>query len=134
MGKSCEKRFPLAKCLVRLLVHCWLLFSLPTTVVRGVVQETEQLPSGPGQKPFDVTRHSVPLKEIKSGRVTKDGIPALIHPAFVSAKEGDKFLLSWNRVLGVTRDGISKAYPIKILNWHEVVSDTIADTPIVISY
>ncbi len=83
---------------------------------------------------FDVTRHNIPLEEIRGGGPPKDGIPSLTNPQFVSAKEGNKFLLSWDRVLGVEHSGVAKAYPIKILNWHEVVNDTIADKPIAVSW
>lgn len=83
---------------------------------------------------FDVTRHNIPLEEIRGGGPPKDGIPSLTNPQFVSAKEAGKFLLSWDRVLGVEHNGVAKAYPIKILNWHEVVNDTIADKPIAVSW
>ena len=90
--------------------------------------------AGPRQKPFDVTRHIIPLKEIRDGGPPKNGIPALSNPRFVSAKEGNKFLIQWDRVLGVEYHGVAKAYPIKILNWHEVVNDTIADKPLMVSW
>ncbi len=54
-------------------------------------------------------------------------------PKFVSAEEAG-FLLSWDRVLGIVHNGVAKAYPIKILNWHEVVNDTVAGKPITISW
>jgi hypothetical protein len=41
-----------------------------------VAQQQLYLPSGAG-KPFDVTRHSVPVNEIVGGGPPKDGIPAL---------------------------------------------------------
>ena len=56
------------------------------------------------------------------------------NPEFVSAEQGDRFLLSWDRVLGVEYNGVAKAYPIKILNWHEVVNDRIGDKPIAVSW
>jgi hypothetical protein len=34
-------------------------------------------------RPFDVTKHSVPIEELRSG-LPKDGIPAIAHPKFVS--------------------------------------------------
>ena len=99
---------------------------------RGAPDE-KKLPDGRGGA-FDVTRHSVPLEDIVAGGPPKDGIPALTDPSFVSAKEADKFLRSWDRVLGVEHRGVAKAYPIKILNWHEVVNDTIADKPLTVSW
>ncbi len=99
---------------------------------RGAPQ-AEKLPDGRGGA-FDVTRHNIPLKDIEAGGPPKDGIPALTDPSFVSAKKADKFLKSWERVLGVEHKGVTKAYPIKILNWHEVVNDTIADKLLAVSW
>ena len=95
--------------------------------------QSQKLPDGRGGA-FDVTRHNIPLGEIRGGGPPKDGIPSLTNPQFVSAKEAGKFLLSWDRVLGVEHNGVAKAYPIKILNWHEVVNDSIADKPIAVSW
>jgi hypothetical protein len=67
---------------------------------------------------FDLSRHSVPLNEIKSGGPPKDGIPAILKPEFVSAeKAGKTFLKNSDRVLGIEVKRVAKAYPIKILNW-----------------
>ena len=95
--------------------------------------QSERLPDGRGGA-FDVTRHSIRLEEIQSGGPPKDGIPSLTDPEFVSVKEGNRFLVSWDRVLGVVHEGVAKAYPIKILNWHEVVNDEIAGKPIAVSW
>ena len=99
----------------------------------GAPPKSKKLQDGRGGT-FDVTRHNIPLEEIVAGGPPKDGIPALTNPSFVSAKEADKFLRSWDRVLGVEHRGVAKAYPIKILNWHEVVNDTIADRNLTVSW
>ena len=36
---------------------------------------------------FDLSKHSVPLKEILSGGPPKDGIPAILAPVFVPARK-----------------------------------------------
>ncbi len=90
--------------------------------------------AGKGQRPFDVTVHSVPLEEIKGGGPPRDGIPALNRPRFVSAAEANKFLRSKDRVLGVAMGSAAKAYPIKILNWHEVVNDDLAGRAAVVTW
>ncbi|MGH9709458.1 MAG: DUF3179 domain-containing (seleno)protein, partial [Candidatus Acidiferrales bacterium] len=79
------------------------------------------IPAGPGQRPFDATRHLIPLGDIQSGGPPKDGIPALDHPAFTSAAHADQILKPKDIVLGVEFGGTAKAYPVRILNWHEVV-------------
>ncbi|MGE3151994.1 MAG: DUF3179 domain-containing protein [Nitrospiraceae bacterium] len=82
---------------------------------------------------FDLTRHSVPLDQIVDGGPGKDGIPAILQPQFVPAAEAT-FLSDGDRVLGLTLGHDAKAYPIKILNWHEIVNDSVGGKPIVVTY
>ncbi len=82
---------------------------------------------------FDLSDSTVDVSQIRHGGTGKDGIPALDQPKFIPAEEA-KFLKRRDRVLGVYRNGVAKAYPIKILDWHEVVNDKFADEAIVVSY
>ena len=82
---------------------------------------------------FDLTRHSVPLDQLVDGGPGKDGIPAILTPTFISAT-GATFLRDEDRVLGLTAGTEAKAYPVKILNWHEIVNDTIGGKAIVVTY
>ena len=76
---------------------------------------------------FTIENAIIPQDEILSGGPSKDGIPALFDPKFISAKDAH-YLDSSDRVIGIKFDGIAKAYPINILNWHEVVNDEINNT------
>lgn len=82
---------------------------------------------------FNVDNAIVPQQEILSGGPPKDGIPAILEPKFVPPAEAD-FLNESDDVIGVTIGNETRAYPIKILNWHEVVNDTINDVPIVVTF
>ena len=82
---------------------------------------------------FDLSRSSIPRDEILSGGPPKDGIPALTDPEFISVEDVD-FLRPWDRVLGIELNGESKAYPILILNWHELVNDQLEGVYFLISY
>jgi hypothetical protein len=82
---------------------------------------------------FTLDNAIVPQKEILTGGPPKDGIPALLKPKFVNAVKAD-FLSPEDQVIGVVLYGQPKAYPIKILNWHEVVNDYAGDTPIVVTF
>jgi hypothetical protein len=82
---------------------------------------------------FDFSKHSIPLNEIQSGGPPKDGIPALLKPKFLEAMKAG-YLMDKDRVLAVAEGGEAKAYPIRILNWHEVINDEINGKPILISY
>lgn len=83
---------------------------------------------------FDTSRHSIPVDEIFSGGPPKDGIPALSQPKFVATKRANGFMKDEDRVLGMARNGRAKAYPIKILNWHEIVNDTIGQQAVVVTF
>ena len=89
--------------------------------------------SGQPSQEFDFSKHSVPLDQILSGGPPKDGIPAILKPTFIKAAEAG-FLNEQDRILGLVEGGEAKAYPIKILNWHEIVNDTLAGKPVVVTY
>ena len=82
---------------------------------------------------FDYSDALVPAREILWGGVPRDGIPAINNPTFIEAAEAD-FLNDADRVLGLTRNGIAKAYPIRIMDRHEIVNDWFGDEPIVVTY
>ncbi len=81
---------------------------------------------------FELTNLLIPFDEIRKGGPPKDGIPSIDKPKFLEAK--DAFLKPGDLVVGVRSDGESKAYPIKILNWHEIVNDEIENMSIAVTY
>lgn len=83
-------------------------------------------------KGFDLSNSSIPIGEIKDGGPPKDGIPSIDKPKFVNSKKA--ILADDDRVLGVKENGIAKAYPIKIMNYHEIVNDHFEDQPVVVTY
>lgn len=76
----------------------------------------------------DLTQH------IQSGGPPKDGIPPIDRPKYVSAADADKFLKSKDIVFGLNRHGVVKAYPQKILVWHEIVNDEVKGEKIAVTY
>lgn len=82
---------------------------------------------------FDVTDALVPKSQIEHGGPPRDGIPALTRPSMRFASEVD-YLKPTDRVLALSLGGESRAYPIRILNWHEVVNDSVGGRGVVISY
>src|SRR5437773_8993216 len=104
----------------------------PLSIIRE--PKTVLLPAGPGQKPFDVTRHTIPLDEIEDGGPARDGIPAIFHPIFARAGAVQYSLRDADRILGVYLNGEAKAYPVQILNYHELVNDSISGRPILVSW
>ena len=82
---------------------------------------------------FDLSDSLIPTEKIKPGGPPRDGIPSIDNPKFVKPADVN-FLKDKERVIGVYRNGLAKAYPIKILNWHEIVNDRYGEEAIVISY
>ena len=82
---------------------------------------------------FNLDNAIVPRNQILAGGPPKDGIPAILKPKFIEPGQAD-FLADNDQVIGVDVNGVAKAYPINILNWHEVVNDTVNDMPIAVTF
>lgn len=68
-----------------------------------------------------------------------DGIPALRLPSITNFRERDVInglyhLKDSDEVIVVKVNGQLRLYPIAILNYHEIINDTVGGTPIAISY
>ena len=89
----------------------------------------------------------VPADQLERS-VPRDGIPAIVEPAFapdwsgVELETRDLFgnektirprLGDDERVIGVERVGAGRAYPLKLLRWHELVNDDLGG-PLLVSY
>lgn len=82
---------------------------------------------------WNFAKHSIPLEDIMSGGPPKDGIPALLKPAFVKASEAD-YMRDNEKVVGLELNGIARAYPTRILSWHESINDTFGELPVLVSW
>jgi len=82
---------------------------------------------------FDLSDISVSQDDIFQGGPPREGIPAIDAPKFVQADAVD-FISDDDRVLGVEINGVARAYPIRILNWHEIVNDKIGDVSFSVTY
>lgn len=89
--------------------------------------------NSPSKNGFDLSNASIPVEKILSGGPGKDGIPAIDHPVLVDKDQAD-FIKDSDRVLALTIGSVAKAYPINILNWHEIVNDKIGDQAFVVTY
>ena len=69
------------------------------------------------------------LDEIRWGGVVQDGIPPLRNPKMLSAKQAN-YLEDSNVVFGIKINGDARAYPKRILAWHEMFVDTIGGVDI----
>ena len=81
----------------------------------------------------DFSRHAVAYEEIFSGGPPKDGIPAIDRPSFVPVTE-TRDLPPQEPVISIEVHGQARAYPLRILIWHEIVNDTVGGTPIAVTW
>ena len=81
----------------------------------------------------DFSQHSVDLGEIMSGGPPKDGIPSIDNPKFVPVSEMTE-LAETEPVIGLAIGGAARAYPLRILTWHEIVNDTLGGVPVAVTY
>ena len=82
----------------------------------------------------DWSKHSVPLSEITSGGPSRDEIPPLDSPKFVSPAEAAGWVKGREPVVVFSLGSEHRAYPIQILIWHEIVNDQVGDTPVTITF
>ncbi len=91
---------------------------LLTVLLHGAPSAAEPVRTG-----FVLEPASIPASEILAGGPARDGIPALDRPVTFAAAQAD-----WSDdelVLGVVVAGQARAYPVALLNWHELVNDTL---------
>lgn len=82
----------------------------------------------------DFSQHNVPYSEILSGGVPRDGIPPIYKPQFGTVSQADSWLTDKEPVAALEIGSERRAYPLRILIWHEIVNDTISGIPVAITY
>ena len=107
----------------------------PSPETTGPIQSTprEDVPSAL-RDPFG-SGHPEPLVDLDEiqGIVPPDAIPALEDPAFEPAAEVG-WLAPVEPVLALEINGDARAYPLRIMTWHELVNGTVGGVPVTVSY
>jgi len=83
---------------------------------------------------FTFSPSQIDPNQIVSGGPPKDGIPALTNPSVETAKLAGRWLNDGDQILGIVINSKARAYPIRILNWHEIVNDQIGKELLVVTY
>ena len=91
---------------------------------------------------FDLTTCLVPQNQIAPAMKYRDMVPVLDNPRHaaaaaiqeINAQQHGKYLVSSDQVVGVQIDGASRAYPISVLNVHDIINDTLGGRPIAVTY
>ena len=81
----------------------------------------------------DFEQRSIEYSEIMSGGPPKDGIPSIDNPKFVPVAEMTD-LAATEPVVGLVVNGDARAYPLRILTWHEIVNDVVGGVPVAVTY
>ena len=73
------------------------------------------------------------FEEVTWGGVRKDGIPSLDNPLLIPAAEAD-YLVDDDLVFGVSINGDTRAYPLRIMGWHEMFNEKIGGVHLALAY
>lgn len=84
-------------------------------------------------KKTDFKKTSIDFSQIMSGGPPKDGIPSIDKPIFKPISDiktlGDK-----EPVITLKIGDDTRAYPLRILIWHEIVNDVVGGIPVAVTY
>ncbi|MSQ14544.1 MAG: DUF3179 domain-containing protein [Dehalococcoidia bacterium] len=78
-------------------------------------------------------KHRIPIDKIVWGGVRKDAIPALTNPKMIDPQDAG-YLTPEEPVFGVSINGDHRAYPLRIMDWHELFNDVVGGVPVSLSY
>ena len=79
-------------------------------------------------------KKTVPFEEIISGGPPRDGIPPIYEPSFQGVDEASEWLPDSEPVLVHQQGEEVRAYPYRILIWHEIVNDEIDDKSFIATF
>ncbi len=82
---------------------------------------------------FDVSGALIDVDEILAGGPPRDGIPSIDNPKFLAIDAVD-YLRDDDIVVGVRVGDTNRAYPLRILIWHEIVNDEVEGKPVAVTY
>ena len=81
----------------------------------------------------DFDKRSIELSEIVTDGPIRDSILPIDNPKFVPVADAGH-IGAFEPVVSVTIDGHARAYPLRILLWHEIVNDVVGGVPLLVSY
>ncbi|MDD5719835.1 MAG: DUF3179 domain-containing (seleno)protein [Candidatus Krumholzibacteria bacterium] len=121
-------------------------FAAAAAVQLGEVRRSRTQPRvGDGKDPatygFDLANLTVPARWLAAA-MPRDALAPLDHPPLLTASgvdslnraERGKYLVSDDLVIGVAAGGAARAYPLRVLNWHEVANDTVGGVPVAVAW
>ena len=106
-------------------MQSFILFIILSGIVPDVYAQTKN--------GFDLSNASIEYEKIFSGGPPRDGIPSIDKPKFITTHKVD-FLKDDDIVIGLVRGEKARAYPTRILVWHEIVNDVINGDALAVTY
>jgi len=86
-----------------------------------------------GWEQTDFTKTSIEFSEIQQGGPPKDGIPSIDKPEFSNLSEA-KNIGAKEPVITLEIGGEARAYPLRVMIWHEIVNDRFGDIPVTVTF
>ena len=91
---------------------------------------------------FDLSNLNVPRDLLVASGLPRDGQEAMNDPKFDDITVIDQLaknpwravVVSDDAVIGVSINGDDRAYPIRYVNWHEIINDTVGGVPIAVTF
>ena len=81
----------------------------------------------------DFSKTNIDFEEIITDGPRRDQIPPIFFPRYIPIKDASG-IGETEPVVSVIINGDARAYPLRILLWHEIVNDTIGGVPVLVSY
>lgn len=82
----------------------------------------------------DFTGAKVAKEDLLQGCLGKDCIKSIDEPKFETTTQANAWLKDDDRVFAINYDGVARAYPQRIMNWHEIVNDEVNGVPIMVTF
>jgi len=96
------------------------------------------LPEGPSAlDTYEASEFPPPLidaAQIISGGPPPDGIPSIDDPSFIPVIDNLDLLPAQEPVVALVVGGDARAYPARIMIWHEIVNDVVGGVPVTVTY
>lgn len=87
-----------------------------------------------GRITSDFEGAKVSEEDLEEGCLGPDCITSLDDPLCETAESASTWLQDEDRVFGIDLNGSQRAYPQKVLNWHEIANDTFDETPVAVTF
>ena len=103
-------------------------FALAVCLIAGSTAQGEPKPNG-----FSLEAAAVPAAEVVAGGPPRDGIKSVDAPRFSSVEEA-KTVRPSTQVIGVEIDGDARAYPVHLLEYHQIINDDFSGRKVAVTY